>query len=241
MSKKYKNTKHKNPFREDRPKRPFPWLTLSFSVLCVTVVVLLSVLAYNTFGSGVRKFTTDAPGSTVYDRRSGITYHYDAMSGYQAATLEGVFATCGDYTFYEIDGIEPEKMLFASLKDGSKEIPYGIFCIEDYAFPKLEELTISAATLLKTEINTVPISNVPKESAAEAMNIFLTRESSEYPSDIVSDTVLDLYFFSENYSYLCYTMKFFVTETGDRYLSDLITGRHVKLESDELLEYFPTE
>ncbi len=242
MSKKYKNTKHKNPFREDRQKKPFPWLNVIFSLLFVTAAVLISVLVYKNFGSGVRTFTTDAPGSTAYDKRSGITYYYEAMTPYQAGKLkEAPYATCGDYTFYEIEGIDPKIMLHSVINSGEEdEIDYGLYC-SGYEFPEPADLTVSAGGIFQTDLETIKIASLEKADAVEIMRVFLNGERVEYPSDIDGESILDIYIFSENYPHLTYTLRYFTTETGERYLSCREDGAYIKLSSDELTKYFPEE
>ncbi len=241
MSKKYKNTKHKNPFREDRPRKPFPWLTFTFIVLFVTAAVLCSVLVYNTFGSGVRKFTTDAPGSTAYDKRSGVTYYYQATSPYYAAGDLEEYAICGDYTFYKIKGIDPKIMLHSTIKDGDDQLEYGLYCIDGYEFPDPQELVISAGRILQTDLETIPLASLDKESSVEIMTAFLNGEKSEYPIDIDVDSIYDVYLYSDNYTYLRYTMRYFKTKSGERYLSSRESGIYIKLAADELKDIFPEE
>ncbi len=241
MSKKYKNTQHKNPFREDRPKRPFPWLTMLFSVLFVTAGVLISLLVYNNFGSGIRKFTTDAPGIKAYDPKNGVTYYYDAMTSYQAAKLKEPYAACGVYTFYEIEGVDPEIMLHVTMKDGEDEILYGLYCVAGYKFPEPSELVISSGSVLQTDLEAVLLSRIERDDASQIMSIFLEREDSKRPTDIDGDSILDICLFSENYPYLSYMLIFLETESGDRYISCRETGRYIKLETGELDSIFPEE
>ncbi len=235
---KYKNTKHKNPFREDRPKPPFPWITVILAVLIIAAIVLGSVLIYNRYGTKVRNFTTDAPGVNVYDPRSGISYEYSVLNSYQAAKLGELYGKCGEFSFYRIDGINPETMIFASMGEGDDEIPYGIFCSSDYVFPDPRDFEVNIATIHQTEIHTVALGTIEEADAKLAMSIILNNESSDRPSGIIYDDIYEIYFYSEKYDYLCYVIKFMATESGDRYLCDEAMGRYVKLTDDQLAKYF---
>ncbi len=241
MATKYKNTKHKNPFREDRPKKPFPWVAFTLGVLLTAAVILGSVLLYNRYGSGVRNFTTNAPGDSVYDPRSRITYHYSAMTAYQPTKIGDIYGKEGEYTFYTVNGIDPKELLFATFSDGEDEYPYGLYCVDGYEYPDVEEFTVTAATLHETAITSIPVSNLSKEAAVSAMEIMLKAESVEYPSNVDSDSIMELYFYSESYPSLSYVVKFFRAMSGERYLSDATTGRNVIISEGVLTDYFPED
>ncbi len=239
MARKFKNTKHKNPFREDRPKPPFPWMAVTIGVLLTAAVILGSVLLYNRYGSEVRNFTSDTPSDNVYDTRSGITYEYSDLNSYQPAKLGALYGKCGEYKFYAVSEADPRELLFATFIDGEDEYPYGLFCIDGYEFPKPEDFEVSAASIHETEINTVPVSNLTPEAAKSAMEILLKAEAVPYPSGIDSESVMEVYFYSDKYPHLSYVIKFFLTMSGERYLSDSGTGRHVILTEGVLTDYFP--
>ncbi len=241
MSKKYKNTKHKNPFREDRPKPPFPWAAVTIGALLIAAVILGSVLLYNRYGSAVRTFTTDAPGDSIYDPRSKITYRYTEHSCYQPTRIGNVYGKNGEYSFYSVDGVDPKELLFATFTDGEEEYPYGLFCIDGYMFPTAEEFEVESATLHETQINSVPVANLPKDAAKTAMEILTKAESVTYPANIDSESVMELYFYSKKYPHLSYVVKFFRTMSGERYLSDSETGRNVIIAEGVLTEYLPEE
>ncbi len=239
MAKKFKNTLHRNPFREDREKPPFPWMAVIIGVLIIAVVILASVYIYQRFGSEVRTFSSDAPGATAYDPRSRITYEYSALNGYQASGLGDVYGKCGDYTFYKINGADPEEILFASILIAGDELPYGIFCVSGYVFPEVEKFTVSSGSVHETEYDSIPVAYMDADAAGGIMKILLEREGVSYPSGIDADSVMDVYFYSKEYSHLCYTVKYFRTKSGDRYLSDSNLNKHVKLMDGEFTDYLP--
>ena len=71
MAKKYKNTVHKNPFREDRVQKPFPWMPVTIVLLSITVVVLLSVCLARFFSP---MLVSEMGGSRITDKRNDVTY-----------------------------------------------------------------------------------------------------------------------------------------------------------------------
>lgn len=153
MAKKYKNTVHKNPFRENRPKKIIPWKLIGIISASLALVITVTLVIRTVYG--VRKLTL-AEGGSFYDKRSGITYCF-APSSYQPAGYKNsVFATYGkaefhqvSYRTYDESGTEykdtyvsADKMI--TVVDDSV---YQIYYNKDCPLPSLSEMDVKMAEI----------------------------------------------------------------------------------------------
>ncbi len=214
MAKKYKNTVHKNPFREDRPKKKIPWMIIG--IICgILALILIMTLIINAL-LGVRKLSLTENGG-FYDRRSGITY-FMAPFCYQPVTIikKDVFATYNDTKFYEIQDISTEKMITTA-----EEKIYEIYYNKDYPLPTLSEMKVNSAIICDVEIAVYPVGFIDSED----VNILLELLSDksiycDYPQDTNDSNVKYIYFTSPDYPYLYYYIHFIKTSDGTRYIYD---------------------
>ncbi len=239
MAKKYKNTVHKNPFREDRPKKNVPWRLIGIIAAALALVLILTLVIDALFG--VRKLKL-VSGGGFYDKRSGITYHM-APFCYQPVTIvkkkafsskDDVFATYNDTKFYKVKDVSTEKMI-TTAEDGLYEIYYN----KEYPLPSLFEMNVNSAIVCDVGTIAVPIGMVDSEGAVNLLNL-LKDESlyCEYPIDTVDvSSIKYIYFTSPDYPHLYYYVRYVKTTDGTRYLYDYSYERCVPI-GDLLIDSF---
>ena len=233
MAKKYKNTVHKNPFREDRPSKPFPWRAFTVVGLFVLVAVLASILIFELFIGPIK--LKPHSGADVYDGRNGIVYAA-APFCYQPVTIlkKEVYAKYSDgkteRTLYKIKNVDPSVMI-TTAEDGLYDIYYNTAI----PLPTLKELEVSSALICEVELLAGATGLLEKADAEKAVSLICDGESGEYPSNVESDSIRYLYFRSEKYEYLYYYVTYLETKDGERYLVDRSFGRYVNI-GDELAD-----
>lgn len=239
MAKKYKNTVHKNPFREDRPKKPFPWRALTVIGLFILVVILSSILIFDLFIGPIK---LKVSGSEVYDGRNKIVYA-PAPFCYQPVTIlkKDVYAKYSDgkveRNLYKIKNVDPSVMI-TTAEDGLYDVYYNVAI----PLPTLGELEVSSALICEVELLAGATGMLEKADAEKAVSLVCNGESGEYPSNVESGSVKYLYFKSEKYEYIYYYVTYLETKDGERYLVDRSFGRYVNIgdELSDVLYYEPS-
>ncbi len=241
MAKKYKNTVHKNPFREDRPQKPFPWKAFTVVALFIVIAILVSVLVFEMFFGPIKLKNTS--GTNVYDGRNKIVYAY-APFCYQPVTIlkSEVYAKYNDGTvtrnLYKIKNVDPTVMI-TTAEDGLYDIYYN----SANPLPTLKEFEVVGAEICEVELLAGSIGWLQKEDAERAVQLVCDGESGEYPSNVDSESVRYLYFRSQKYEYMYYYITYLETKDGERYLVDRSFGRYVNIgdELSDVLYYEPSK
>lgn len=240
MAKKYKNTVHKNPFREDRPAKPFPWRALTVIGLFVLIVILSSILIFDLFIGPIKM--KPHSGAEVYDGRNKIVYA-PAPFCYQPVTIlkKDVYAKYSDGTvtrnLYKIKNVDPSVMI-TTAEDGLYDVYYNTAI----PLPTLGEFEVSSALICEVELLAGATGMLEKSDAEKAAALVFGGQSGEYPSNVESDSIRYLYFRSQKYEYLYYYVTYLETKDGERYLVDRSFGRYVNIgdELSDVLYYEPS-
>ena len=228
MAKKYKNTVHKNPFREDRPKKSVPWKLIGvISAILALILVLYFVVDAIT---GVRKLKLVSGG--LYDKRSGITYQMAPLC-YQPVKVvkreynsdKDVYATFNGTKLYKVTDVDAKKMITTAY-DGFYEIYYN----KEFPLPTLFEMNVNSAIVCDVGTVVIPVGMVGEE-AKEIVEL-LKNESlyCDYPIDTVNtDSIKYIYFTSPDHPHLYYYVHYFKTLDGTRYAYDSAYERCVPI------------
>lgn len=240
MAKKYKNTVHKNPFREDRPKKPFPWKALTVVGLFVLAIVLVSILIFETFFAPIKMRSS---GADIRDPKSGIVYAVAPFCYQPVTILKGdVYAKYSDgkteRNLYKIKNVDPSVMI-TTAEDGLYDIYYNT----ENSLPTLKEFEVSGALICKVEILAGAMGKLEQADAEKAVQLVCDGESGDYPSNVNTDSIQYLYFKSQKYEYMYYYVTYFETKDGERYLADRSFGRYVNIgdELSDVLKYEASE
>ena len=238
MAPKFKNTVHKNPFREDRPKKKFPFIPVITVILLITALILLTVFLTNFFG--VIHLTSDNGGGYLYDKKNDITYELAPMCYSADLDKSDVYAEYGDTKYYRLyyKSESGEKLYLDPKKAIGKEDEYGtvdIYAASGFSLPSLEEFKASKALICAVELIEYAVGALNKEDTELAVKMLLENEQLEYPGGVVNDSVLVIYLGSDEFPYLQYSIRYFKTSDGTRYLYDRVTGRCVNI-GEELKE-----
>lgn len=238
MAKKYKNTVHKNPFREDRPKTNIPWRLIG--IICALLALILILWATLDAIFGVRKLKLAKDGG-FYDKRSGITYHMAPLC-YQPVKVvkreynpdKDVYAKYRDTKLYKVTDVGPEKMLTTAY-DGFYEIYYN----KEYPLPSLFEMNVNSAIVCDVGETVIPVGMLDNEGAGGLVAL-LKNESlyCDYPFESVSkDSKKYIYFTSPDHPHIYYYVHYFKTTDGTRYVYDNAYERCVPI-GDLLIDSF---
>lgn len=236
MAKKYKNTVHKNPFRENRPKGRIPWrligITAAFLALVITVTLVIRSV------SGPRKLTAVENGG-LYDKRSGITYslapfaykphYYD--SGKAAMTFNGF--NLYQLKYMDENGkyvkVSTEKMLLYA-EDGVYQIYYN----SEQPLPALSEMNARVVGISENGLLIRPIDFAGEEEAravvAALENESARCEKGEGPKKTDEDSTKILCLANpEDYPEFAYCIYYLKDTDGVRYLYDDNLGIYVRI------------
>ncbi len=238
MAKKYKNTVHKNPFREDRPKKNVPWRLIGIIAAALALILILTLVMDAIFG--VRKLKL-VSGGAFYDKRSGITYHLAPLC-YQPVTIikwennpdKDVYAVYNDTNFYKIKDVSSKKMITTAY-DGIYEIYYN----KEHPLPSLFEMNANLAIICEVEMLVDPVGIVYNEGTTALLNL-LKNEAlyCDYPFETVDvSSIKYIYFTGADYPHLYYYVHYFKTSDGTRYLYDSSYERCVPI-GDLLIDRF---
>lgn len=239
MAKKYKNTVHKNPFREDRPKKNIPWRLIGIVAAFLALILILWVVIDAL--TGVRKLTLNTKNGGFYDKRSGITYHLAPLC-YQPAYVvkrennpdKDVYAKYKDTKFYKVTNVSAEKMI-STAYGGLYEIYYN----KEYPLPSLFEMNANSAIVCEVGTIVAAVGMIDNAGASSLLSL-LKNESlyCDYPIDTVDvSSTKYIYFTSPDYPHLYYYVHYVKTADGTRYLYDSAYERCVPM-GDTLIDSF---
>ncbi len=224
MSKKYKNTVHKNPFRENRPKSRIPWRLIgiisAFLALVITVTLVIRSV------SGARKLTVAENGG-LYDKRSGITYnlapftykphYYD--SGKAVMTFNGF--NLYQLKYMDENGkyvkVSTEKMLLFA-EDGVYQIYYN----SEQPLPALSEMNARVMGISENGLLIRPIDFTGEDEARAVVAAFENKSDyCEYPEKTDGDSTKILCLANpEDYPEFAYCIYYLKDTDGIGYLYD---------------------
>ncbi len=238
MAKKYKNTVHKNPFREDRPKKNVPWKLIAVIAAVLALILILTLVIDAIFG--VRKFKL-VSGGGFYDNRSGITYHLAPLC-YQPVTIvkrennpnKDVYAKYKDTKFYKVKDVSADKMITTAY-DGLYEIYYN----KEHPLPSLFQMNANSAIVCDVGTLVVPVGMIDNEAVSGLLNLLKDETLyCDYPIDSVDvNSIKYIYFTSPDYPHLYYYVHYVKTTDGTRYLYDSSYERCVPI-GDLLIDSF---
>lgn len=204
-----------------RKKKHFPWLAVSAVALLVATVILLAVFI-NSY-AGTVHLVSSMSGTVFEDKRGGVTYVLAPMCYEPVAYYhKEVYAECGDLEFFEIRDASPKEYLCTA--------EYGVYDLyysDALTLPSLEEFGANYARVYEVEDVAIQMGRLEKDDAVELVRYLLSAETCEVPRDV--DTSLEVKFMSDGYPFMYYSVNYYKTEEGDRYIYDRSAGRCVML------------
>ncbi len=213
-----------------KKKKSIPWLAISAVALFIAAVILLAVLLRSCTGT-VR--LTSLMGGTVFeDKRHGITYVLAPMC-YEPIAYGDVYAECGEMKFFSVCGdssIKDIADIYASPKEYLCTSEYGIYdlyCSDTVTLPTLEEFEAFYARCFAVESIASQSGYIGETETEELVRYFLSADVCDTPTDI--ETSLEIKFMSRKYLFLYYSVNFYKTADGKRYIYDRSAGRCVDL------------
>ena len=243
--KKYKNTVHKNPFREDRPKSYRGILIAILSVLALTAVIL--AIVFLTSYCGTVHLVEKEPGvlSEVF---SGRTYYMLDNCYYAVVDENKPYAECDGVTYYKIKHgekgnyqyIDPEKAI--ACRDEHSEMVF-IYATEDFYVPDYTDIAPDYALVNEIEVVEYPVGYLNEEQCTQVMTYFNDALGVEFDYtllDLNGDTVRWIYFGDlEECPGVYYLLKYIESNSGERYLYTFDRTRCVHLGENfsDFLDY----
>ncbi len=188
-------------------------LLFAITVLIVAVAICLSVFIKNY--AGIVHLSTTMEGSNVVDRRKDITYELAPMCYIVDMDKKEVYAKYKDVKFYKVLGIDP-KVMIATETEGVIDI----YCSTEYELPSFEEFKADKALICAVEKISYAVGALTVEQAKTAADLLLNGEKCEYPGRIDNDSVLHIYFGSDEHKNIYYSVRYFEDSNGNRYLYD---------------------
>ncbi len=215
---------------KNKKKSGFPIFVLIAAALLLIAVILAAVFFSSYFG--VVHFTSDSGGTSVYDKRSGITYNIAPMC-YQPVKFKNdkEYGIYKDTEFYRVSGVDPTLILTTD-NDNIYDVYYNI----EHPLPTLGNFKVDIALICEVGLIAIPTGALNNEAANKAAELIVNGEQCDMPYGIIQDSVVYLYFTSTEYDYLYYYIQYFRTEDGGRYLMDRSFDRCVNI-GDELSDF----
>lgn len=239
--KKYKNTVHKNPFREDRPKSKKPIIITAISVVCL-VALIAGIACLVNYCSLVRLSKND--DGTLYDRFSGTTYTFVGFN-YTASFDEGkdyAYAECGGEYYYQIKyGISPNYGYVDTDKAIVKRDDFSqsvyIYATDGLTLPDYttivpDKAIIMAVGLIESDVGMVTAENMTKAIAffKDDANVIDDAARAYLNANMDADTVRSLYISDKNCPGIYYILRYAQDKGGAKYIYTNDRTRYVKLD-----------
>ncbi len=224
---------------DESPKKKdiFP---IILALLIIVAVVLATVFCVNYFG---REHLTEVGAGRYENQRLGVSYTLLMPCPYWVnLDITEVYAECGDTEFYKVvytdeNGrdahVDPLTMIATA--DEYKNVE--IYVAEGVTLPTMEEIEADAAFVYFVQVEEYQAGVLNKEQAQAVIDALKNGESVAYPSDVDANTRLNIYLSGKKYRYLRYTIEYFETDSGDKYLRDRSIGKCVKA-TEELDKIF---
>ena len=241
---KYKNTVHKNPFREDRPKSYRGLIIFGLSVLALTAVIL-AVVFFANYCSTVRLIEKE-PG-VLYSPTTGKTYYMLDSCYYATVEENEPYAECNGVVYYKIKYgesgnykyIDPKKAI-ATVDEYSKAV--FIYATEEIVYPDYTTIDPEYALVEVIEVVEYPVAHLDQTQSKSVTEFFKTAEHIDLDPirlDFDSDTLRWIYFSDPSCPGIYYTLKYIESTDGKRYLHTFDRSHLVDLGDyfTEFLDY----
>ena len=220
---KYKNTVHKNPFRENRPKSKKPLIIAIISVLAL-IALILAIVFFTNYCGTVHLIEKE-PG-VLYSPIGGRTYYMLDSCYYAIADENEPYAECDGVTYYKIKYgtkgnykyIDPEKAI-ASVDSYSKMV--FIYATEGFNAPTYTTISPEYALINEIEVVEYPIGYMDETQSAQVIDFFKDAQSIEFEPAILqidNDTLRWIYFSDTSCPGVYYLLKYIESTDGKRYL-----------------------
>lgn len=187
-------------------------IAVAFALL---FAVIIAFAVFMTRYFGVVHLTTSMEGTNVIDKRRDITYELAPMSFAVDIDKSEVYAEFKDTKFYRVLGIDP-KIMIATEYEGFIDI----YCSTEYELPSFKDYNASMALICSVEKISYAVGALSPEDARTAASLILEGQRVDYPDLVDNDSVLHVYFGSDDYKYLYYVVRYMEDSKGNRYLYD---------------------
>ncbi len=219
-------------------------LIAAIILLTAAAIILGTVFSVKYFGT--QHLVSKDGGGTLTNKRTGITYKLVVPCPYTVnidfgevyGELDG--ENCYKILYKDNDGVEkfynPEKMI--ATVDEFKNV--SLYLAQGFTLPKLEELNPTHGTAYYVEVEQILAGTLTSDAAQTITSLLKTREGTSSPVDIKTGEIMYLYLIDPSYPYFWYTVEYFETESGDRYVRDRSIGKCVKA-TEELTQIFGSQ
>jgi hypothetical protein len=202
---------------KETEKNSFFLLLAAVAVLAMAVIICLTIFLRNFVG--VIHLSTTMEGSNVVDKRHGITYELAPMCNSVDIEKDELYAKYKDTEFYKVVGI-PVEIMLATETMGVIDVYYNV----EYPLPTFEEFNADKALICAVEKISYAVGAMTPEQAQKAADLLINGERCDYPNAIDNDSVLHVYFGSNETPYVYYSVRYFEDYSGKRYLYDRDTS-----------------
>ncbi len=241
MSKRKVNTVFSE---EDTDNTNFKKILISVIVLLtVTALVLLTVFLTNYFGT--YHLTVEAGGGVLINNRTNVTYTLVSPCPYMVnLALDEVYAEADGVKYYKIVYIDdsgeekffdPEKMI--ATVDEYRNVD--LYLAEGFTLPTFNEISPTHGRAYYVQVEELSAGTLSKTATETVVTLLKERENSFTPSDVKENSRLNLYLIDPAYPHFWYTVEYFETESGDKYVRDRVLGKCIKA-TEELSTIFGT-
>lgn len=216
-------------------------LTAVVILLSVAALILLTVFLVNYLG--VRHLVSEQGDGILIDRGKGITYTLVTACPYNVnIDARELYAKSDGVEYYKVgyyDGndkvkfYDPKKIIATVDEFGNQYV----YTSDDFTLPKLEELNPKRSYTYYVGIEEVEAGTLYEEDTQTLFKLLKDGSPSVLPSDIDENSTLVIRFFDPDYSYFLYSVEYFKTESGERYIRDRALGKCVKA-TEELKAIF---
>jgi hypothetical protein len=177
-------------------------------------------------------------GGQLIDTRNDVTYTLVSPCPYTVnLDLDEPYAESDGVSYYKIvymdsDGKEkhydPLKMIAAV--DEYRNVD--LYLASGFTLPTFDQITPTHTRAYYVQVEEVAAGTLTKESTTKVVNALKQKENTVYPSDVVENSRLNLYLIDPTYPYFWYTVEYFETEGGERYLRDRVLGKCVNATAE---------
>lgn len=210
-------------FNVDSGKKQFPWLFISAVALLLAVIIML-VAFLNSYNGTVHLASANG-GSEVVDKRNDIKYLLAPMCYEPVAYMDtSEYAKLGDTKFYAVRDADPKEYICT--------IDYGIYDLyysDKLTLPSFEEFNACYVRICAVESISIQVGYIELKDTLELVQYYLSAESVDVPLSADIDTVQQLKFMSDDYKFMYYSVNFYKTDDGKRFIYDRSTGKCVDL------------
>ena len=240
---RYKNTVHKNPFREDRPfnKKPIIITAIATVALIAVIVGVVFLVKY----CSITRLVKDS-NEVLRDPTSGITYRFsDYCYTARIDTDEAnIYAECDGVYYYRIKyGFSPNyqyvdpKIAIACLDEHSQTVK--IYVSDKATLPTYQSITPENTIIMAVELIEKDVGVISKTDMANIIDYFKNDENVMTDSEkLLIDLKIDadsqrwLYISDTNCPGIYYIIRYTEDKDGGRYLYTYDRSRYVALKDN---------